>query len=126
MFDLKRFRKDHKLSQIDVAFLFECNQSNIAHFERIGRDLTSEQYQILEEKYGDITPYYTDSSDDGSNENQSLKPKSIGSKWEELVYRQQDVIESLTKQLEDLNNENKRLIDTINMLTSLMADKKAV
>lgn len=126
MFDLKRFRKDHKLSQIDVAFLFECNQSNIAHFEKSGRDLTKEQYQILEEKYGDITHYYTEHSESDSDENQSTTPKSISSKWEDLVYRQQDVIESLTKQLEELNNENKRLIDTINMLTSLMSDKKAV
>lgn len=126
MFDLKRFRKDHKLSQIDVAFLFECNQSNIAHFERSGRDLTKEQYQILEEKYGDITHYYAEHSESDSDENQPLTPKSISSKWEDLVYRQQDVIESLTKQLEELNNENKRLIDTINMLTSLMSDKKAV
>ena len=126
MFDLKRFRKDHKLSQLDVAFLFECNQSNIAHFERNGRDLTNEQYQILEEKYGDITPYYAEPSEDDSDGKQPLTPKSIGSKWEELVYRQQDVIETLTKQLEELNNENKRLIDTINMLTSLMSERKAV
>lgn len=125
MFDLKRFRKDHKLSQIDVAFMFECNQSNIAHFERSGRDLTNEQWEILTNKYGDITSYYTENAKCTSEETSNQTNISINSKWEELIYKQQDVIEKLTKQLEESQNDNKRLIDTINMLTSLMADKKA-
>ena len=126
MFDLKRFRRDHKLSQIDVAFLFECNQSNIAHFERSGRDLTNEQYHILTEKFGDISPYYTEGSGEVPNNADMPLWRQTSAKWEELVYKQHEVIEKLTNQLEESLNENKRLVDTIETLTTLLAGKKAV
>lgn len=60
MFDLKKFRKDKKLKQSDMAKLFSCNQSNISMLENTMRDLTSDQMEILSSNYGkeEVEKYY--------------------------------------------------------------------
>lgn len=52
MFRLKEFRDKHGLTQKAVAEIFSCQQSNIAAIEKEGKDLTEEQYSLLEGKYG--------------------------------------------------------------------------
>ena len=116
MFNLKKFRKDHKLTQTDLAFIFECGQPNIVSMEKDMRDLTPKQKAILTEKYGDISSYYSDAVD--SHEDYS-------NKWERLAYQQQTEIERLISLLEEEKKENARLIETVDNLLHLLSDKKA-
>ena len=51
MFDLKKFRKDFRLTQKETAFILECGQPNIVAIEKDKRDLTPKQLQTLQEKY---------------------------------------------------------------------------
>jgi transcriptional regulator with XRE-family HTH domain len=52
MFKLRDFRKEQGLTQIYVAQLFGCVQSNIVAIEKEGKNLTEEQVDILNDKYG--------------------------------------------------------------------------
>jgi len=54
MFRLKEFRDKKGLSQNDIAVLLGCKQPNIAAIEKHGKDLTTDQLNILNEKYGKI------------------------------------------------------------------------
>jgi transcriptional regulator with XRE-family HTH domain len=51
--DLKRFRKDKKLSQEAVGTMFGTGQTNISMIEKDDRSLTEEQFNILIERYGE-------------------------------------------------------------------------
>lgn len=51
--DLRKFRKDKRLSQKDVGVLFGTGQANISMLENENRDLTDEQYQILINTFGE-------------------------------------------------------------------------
>lgn len=59
-FDLKRFRLDKKLTQVDLAELFSCNQNFISRIEKGIRQVPPEKLDILQCKYGDISSYYTE------------------------------------------------------------------
>lgn len=50
--DIKKLRYDLRLSQADLAKLFECNQSHISNIENGSRNLTKLQLRLLIEKYG--------------------------------------------------------------------------
>lgn len=52
MFDLRNFKKEFGLTQMDIATLFECGQSNVSDIENQKRGLTPEQKSILIDKYG--------------------------------------------------------------------------
>lgn len=53
IFDLKKFRADHKLNQKEVAMLFKCGQPNISAIEKDGKDLEESQYSALYKIYGE-------------------------------------------------------------------------
>lgn len=53
MFRLKDFRKENKLTQNDIAILFDCNQSNIVAIEKDRKNLQPDQLNILINKYGE-------------------------------------------------------------------------
>lgn len=132
MFDLKRFRKDKKLTQNEIAFIFSCGQSNIAAIEREHRDLTSAQENILVEKFGNIDSYKIidiDNTPQINNDN-FLEENDEGYKdselWESLVDKHQQTIEKLLFLLEKEKEEKTKLIETISMLSSALVDKKAV
>lgn len=57
-FDLKRFRSDKKLTQVDLAELFSCNQNFISRIEAGIRQIPADKLDILQSKYGDISNYY--------------------------------------------------------------------
>lgn len=57
MFDLKRFRKDKKLTQNDLADILSCGQAFISHVEKGIKDLPQDKRSILEERYGNICSY---------------------------------------------------------------------
>lgn len=53
--DLKRFRADKKLTHVDLADLFGCNQNFISDIENGKKPMPVYKLEILKEKYGDIT-----------------------------------------------------------------------
>jgi transcriptional regulator with XRE-family HTH domain len=50
--DLRKFRKDHNLSQAQLGHILKCRQPNVAAIEKGNRDLTIEQSDLLINKYG--------------------------------------------------------------------------
>lgn len=52
MFKLREFRQDFGLSQMSVAELFNCKQSNISRIEKLGSNLEDYQWDILSARYG--------------------------------------------------------------------------
>lgn len=57
MFDLKRFRKDKKLTQQALDNLLKCGQAYISQIENYKRPLPPEYEEILKENFGDISGY---------------------------------------------------------------------
>lgn len=53
LFDLKAFRKDKKITQIELTTILDCRQSFISAIESGKRTLPKEKIDILREKYGD-------------------------------------------------------------------------
>jgi phage repressor protein C with HTH and peptisase S24 domain len=58
MFDFKRFRKDNKLTQKQLAELLGCTNTNISMAEVNNKDLTEGQLEILLNLYGDKVRNY--------------------------------------------------------------------
>lgn len=58
-FDLKRFRKANKLTQVDVAKLFNCNQNFISNIETGAKPIPADKLEILKKKFGDISAYFS-------------------------------------------------------------------
>lgn len=52
MFKLRELRKYAEMTQKEMAELLKCGQPNIVSIERGGRNLTKEQYDILNDKFG--------------------------------------------------------------------------
>lgn len=62
-FDLKRFRIDKKITQVELAELFSCNQNFISRIEKGIRQIPPDKLDILQLKYGDISSYYKEEKD---------------------------------------------------------------
>lgn len=56
-FDLKRFRLDRNIKQVELAELFSCNQNFISRIEKGIRQIPADKLDILKSKYGDISKY---------------------------------------------------------------------
>lgn len=62
--DLKMFRKSFKLSQSDLAQLFDCSVGHISNIENGTRSLTGLQIRLLIDKYGyDVVSQYAEPSE---------------------------------------------------------------
>lgn len=122
MFNLKKFRKDFKLTQTDVAFILGCGQPNIAAIEKDGKSISDSQLSMLEEKFGDLGYYKTDdiSVESGTGHN------DINTYWSEFVNKQQSTIDYLINLLAKEKEEKANLIQSINTLTGIIAEKKAI
>lgn len=57
--DLKKFIKENRIAQVELAELFECGQSNVSSIVNGKRNLTKLQIRLLIEKYGvdKVMPY---------------------------------------------------------------------
>lgn len=62
-FDLKKFRDDKKITQVELAELFSCNQNFISRIEKGIRQIPPDKLDILQLKYGDISSYYKEEKD---------------------------------------------------------------
>lgn len=58
MFDLKRFRKENKITQKSLQDLFGVTQPYISAIENQKRPLSKKHYNLLSQTYGDITDKY--------------------------------------------------------------------
>lgn len=62
--DIKKFRFDYKLSQSELARLFEVKQGHISNIESGTRSITAFQIRLLIDKYGyDVISRYCDPSE---------------------------------------------------------------
>lgn len=73
VFDLKQFRKDKNLTQKDLADLLGVNQVFISRVEKGEKQFSQEKLVILQSKYGYITDYFKEESDDISVPDASTK-----------------------------------------------------
>lgn len=76
MYDLTGFRRKYKLTQKQVADLFNCNQSNISGMEKTKRDLEPYQRELLVREYGEeaVNDYSIPSDTPDKSVGQSDKP----------------------------------------------------
>lgn len=69
--DLKKLRADKKITQAYLGELFGCNQNFISDIENGKKTLPPDKFEILKDKYGDISAYITDKNQsmlaDGNN-----------------------------------------------------------
>lgn len=57
--DLKKLRTDKKITQAYLGELFGCNQNFISDIENGKKTLPPDKFEILKEKFGDISAYIT-------------------------------------------------------------------
>lgn len=62
-FDLKQLRIDKKITQVELAKLFSCNQNFISRIEKGIRQIPADKLDILQSKYGDISMYCKEEKD---------------------------------------------------------------
>jgi len=63
VFDLKRFRKDKNLTQVEVAELFLCKQNFISNIEAGIKPMPQDKIELLQSKFGDISDYIIEKED---------------------------------------------------------------
>lgn len=61
--DLRRFRKDKNLTQIEIAEIFGCKQNFISQIESGKKSIPADKIDLLQSKYGDISAYITQKED---------------------------------------------------------------
>lgn len=78
MIDLKRLRKEKKITQKELAQLLSCGQSFIASVENGRRDLSPTKIEILEREFGNICSYITNDIEEIKpieNKHKAIAPK---------------------------------------------------
>lgn len=117
MFDLRSFRNDLSLSQIEMAQLLKCTQPNIARMEKDYRDLSEEQTKILSDRYGDNTVHKYVIADDfppARKARQRVQEQLVNdTDLSMLLVEQQKSISDLIKVIKDLQAENSRLTEAL-------------
>ena len=110
MIDLKRLRKEKRITQKELAQLLSCGQSFIANVENGRRDLPPVKIEILERKFGNICSYITNDIEEIKPiEN---KPKTIAPKQHSQTEKMEvstDILfagaDAFSRQLIQLMNE---------------------
>lgn len=112
MFDLKRFRKDKKLTQNDLADILSCGQAFISHVEKGIKDLPQDKRSILEERYGNICSYDIDNiTCVNKEEKTSQKTEEVRTDPKDLLFAGAD---AFSRQIIQMMNE--KLIAPYSML----------
>lgn len=127
-FDLKRFRVDKKLTQANLAELFSCNQNFISRIESGIRNIPADKLDILQDKYGDISEYYT-RTEITESPKQEVSAKEILAVGADAFTRQ--IIEMMNDKLiapytllEEKDKEIERLNREIGRLEALLEESK--
>jgi transcriptional regulator with XRE-family HTH domain len=104
--DLQRFRKEKKLSQIDLAEILGCKQSFISRVEKGIRSLPENMMDILQSNYGNIEEYISEKEED-----ESVDGIVINGSAQDLLFTGAD---AFTRQIVKMMNE--KLIAPYSML----------
>ena len=67
-FDLLSFRKDKKLTQVELADILQCKQSFISTLEKGKRPVPEDKLFLLESNFGDLSDYIISYNDDNTEE----------------------------------------------------------
>lgn len=107
-FDLKRFRINNKITQKELAELLNCNQNFISRIESGIRQLPQSKLDVLKEKFGNISQYFTEElpTDKKSETDKSVTIESL---QQEITFLQ-----------ERLSEEKARSEKYLDMLQSLI------
>ncbi len=126
MFDLKEFRSENNLTQIELANLFGCKQSFISDIERGKRPMPKQYIDILFDKFGnskielhfkDDSPAYKQNiskntfNEDAENYDSIQKLKSEIKDLKEKLDSRQEVIDQLTQELIECKNKYISLLE---------------
>ncbi len=71
VFDLKAFRKDKNITQMEIAKMFSCNQNFVSRIESGIRPIPTDKLEILQSKFGDISEYYKEILEPPQNDKQT-------------------------------------------------------
>lgn len=71
IFDLKAFRKDKNITQMEIAKMFSCNQNFVSRIESGIRPIPTDKLEILQSKFGDISEYYKEILEPPQNDKQT-------------------------------------------------------
>ncbi|MEG1950859.1 MAG: helix-turn-helix transcriptional regulator [Odoribacter sp.] len=105
MFDLKRFRKDKRLTQTVICEITGYSQGSISNIERGSFDISPEALDILVEKFGDdVRDYINDEPLQNFNNISNLQQETINS-LQETIKSQQRTIENLSETIKNLTTK---------------------
>lgn len=122
-FKIREFRKAKGLYQDEFAAIVGLTQSNLSRYENNGIDLTNEQLQKLQERFGDeIKSYMTDSAEQvrsksiplsQSEELTMLDMVTIIKKQNDTICQQVETQNEFARQLANMNTRLLNLLEKI-------------
>lgn len=99
MFDLKRFRKEKRLTQLELSDMLGYKQGSISNIERGSFDISPEALDILIEKFGDsVRNYIKDEPVQISNNNIPIDAQQEIQHLRALLEEKERLITVLLKQ----------------------------
>lgn len=114
MFDLKRFRKDKNIKQIQIAEWFKCGQSNVSMLEK-NMNLSEYQIDILTNKTNtDVSQYIIDKSNNIKNSENIELPQvpEIDKNDSDVMLSLLSIIKEQGETLKDaVSNKNQKYIE---------------
>jgi transcriptional regulator with XRE-family HTH domain len=126
-FDLKYFRKDKKLTQVDLASLLSCNQNFISRIEAGIRQIPDGKLDILQSKYGDISKYFKEKIEGVSISKatpQEMMFAGADAFSRQLIQMMNDKLIAPYSLLEEKDKEIERLNRQIGKLETLLGERK--
>lgn len=127
IFDLKRFRNDKKLTQVDLANLFSCNQNFISRIEKGIRSIPTDKLDILQSKYGDISKYNIEKTDGtiiSGTTPQEMMFAGADAFSRQLVQMMNEKLIAPYSLLEEKDKEIERLNRVVGKLETLLEERK--
>lgn len=111
--DLKRFRKDKNLTQLDVAELFKCKQNFISNIEAGIKSIPADKLDVLQSKYGDIFEYIIDSD-------KAIEvPKSVA-KSQDVISMPADVWAVISNQAKSLEVKDRQTSEAMKQTSEVI------
>ena len=119
--DLRKFRKDKKLSQNQIGSMFGTGQTNISMLEKENRDLTDEQYDILVKNFGESEVLKYASRDKQEPKQSEFDVPISLEAWEiikqqtQIISSQQEVIKSQQNTIDFLSKKDNTVTNAKNV-----------
>lgn len=107
MLDFKLFRRDKNIGQKVLIDLFSCTQGYISALETGRKQPTSRQIELLQAKFGDISRYITNNTNNKISDNGEMLKKDTTSVCN-LTLTKEDKISALNKMIIDIQHNGKK------------------